>query len=64
MRKIKAYINDIVNELTSKVSWPTWNELRGSAVIVMVSSLIIALLVYGMDVSFKFIMGIIYNFFK
>lgn len=63
MGKIKAYIKDTYSELATKVSWPALKELQGSAVIVMVSTLITALLIYGMDVSFKFIMEMIYGFF-
>ena len=64
MGKIKAYIDDTFSELVTKVSWPTWKELNGSAVIVMVSTLITSLLIYLMDVSFKFIMEMIYGFFR
>jgi preprotein translocase subunit SecE len=64
MNKVRAYINDTVSELVAKVSWPTWKELQSSAVIVMVSTLITALLVYGMDVVFKYVMQMIYGFFS
>ncbi|MBI3500392.1 MAG: preprotein translocase subunit SecE [Bacteroidetes bacterium] len=64
MNKVRAYVNDTYSELVTKVSWPAWKELQGSAVIVMVSTLITALLVYGMDVAFKFIMEMIYGFFS
>ena len=64
MNKVRAYINDTYLELVTKVSWPAWKELQGSAVIVMVATLITALLVYGMDVAFKFIMEMIYGFFN
>ena len=63
MGKIRAYINDTYSELVTKVSWPAWKELKGSAVIVMVSTLLTAVLIYGMDISFKFIMEMIYGFF-
>ena len=63
MGKIKTYINETYSELVTKVSWPTWKELNSSAVIVMVSTLITALAIYLMDVSFKFIMEMIYGFF-
>jgi len=63
MGKIKDYINDTYSELVTKVSWPTWKELNSSAVIVMVSTLITSIAIYLMDVSFKFVMGIIYGFF-
>ncbi len=61
MLKIKLYFQDVINELTQKVSWPTWAELQSSAVIVMVASLLIAVTVYIMDVSFKSLMEIVYN---
>ena len=64
MNKIRLYINDTYNELMTKVSWPTLKELQGSAVIVMVATLFTGLMIYGMDVVFKFIMEMIYNFFK
>ena len=48
-------------ELTQKVSWPTWSELTNSAVVVMVASLIIALVVLGMDKSFETILNFVYR---
>ncbi len=63
MGKIKAYLDDTYSELVTKVSWPSWKELNSSAVIVMVSTLITSLAIYLMDVSFKFIMEMIYGFF-
>lgn len=61
--KIKAYLKEVYNELMHKVSWPTWQELQSSAVIVMVASLIIALIVFVMDISFQNLMGFIYRIF-
>jgi len=46
---IKGYIEETVNELLYKVSWPTWSELQNSAVVVAVSSFIIALMIFIMD---------------
>ena len=63
MSKIKAYITDSYNELMHKVSWPTWSELQGSALLVLVASLIIGLLVFGMDTVFQLIMNLLYSSF-
>lgn len=63
MTKLKLYIQDAFNELINKVSWPTWTELRSSAVIVLVASLIIALIIYLMDISFSTLMDFVYNMF-
>ncbi|TLX75704.1 preprotein translocase subunit SecE [Labilibacter sediminis] len=52
MSKIVNYFKDVHNELVTKTSWPTWAELQNSALVVMVASTIIALIVFGMDISF------------
>jgi len=61
--KVKAYIEETVNELLHKVSWPTWSELQSSAIVVAITSFIIALIIYAMDKTFSFFMGEIYNWF-
>jgi preprotein translocase subunit SecE len=61
--KLKAYFAESYKELTQKVTWPTWQELQSSAIIVMVASLIIALMIYLMDASFSQIMEQIYELF-
>lgn len=59
--KIKAYFADVYNELVNKVSWPSWSELQGSATIVMIASVIIALGVFFMDFAFRHVMDFIYG---
>jgi preprotein translocase subunit SecE len=51
--KIQEYINESYDELVHKTSWPSWSELQNSAIVVSIASLIIALVVYLMDVSFQ-----------
>ncbi|MBK6641958.1 MAG: preprotein translocase subunit SecE [Bacteroidia bacterium] len=63
MEKISAYIKDSYNELMHKVSWPTWSELQSSAIVVLVASLIIGIVVFGMDSIFSFIMNLLYSSF-
>ena len=63
MGKIRAYFAETTNELLTKVSWPTWNELQGSAIVVMVASLIISLIVFSMDTIFNKVMEFIYQMF-
>ena len=38
MASFKAYLSESYNELMNKVSWPTWKELQGSAIVVLVSA--------------------------
>jgi preprotein translocase subunit SecE len=61
--KLTNYFTEAYTELVQKVSWPTWSELRGSAIVVLVASLIIALLIFGIDVTFRGFMKVVYSFF-
>ena len=49
MSQITGYIKEVIDELVNKVTWPTWSELQSSAIIVLVTSIIIALIVFAMD---------------
>lgn len=61
--KIQVYINESYDELIHKTSWPTWSELQNSAIVVSVASLIIAAVVYMMDMSFQTILERFYLLF-
>jgi preprotein translocase subunit SecE len=63
MKKIRAYLSETYDELIHKVSWPTWSELQNSAVVVSIASLIIAVVVYLMDMSFSSILKQFYRLF-
>ena len=57
------YVKECITELTEKVTWPTWEELRGSVIVVSIASLIIALVVFLMDISFKNLLEAFYGLF-
>ena len=61
MRKIIAYLKESYNELVHKVTWPTLKELQNSALVVMIASLIFALIVFAMDMTFQTILEGIYK---
>ena len=63
MNKVRAYIMESYDELINKVSWPSWSDLQSSAVVVSIASLIIALVVYLMDISFSSILDQFYSLF-
>jgi len=50
--RVVKYVMESYDELMHKVSWPTWAELQGSAIVVSVASLVIALIVFVMDFVF------------
>ncbi len=62
MKKIVNYLKESYNELVHKVTWPTWSDLKSSALVVMIASLIFALIVFAMDTSFQKILEGIYKF--
>lgn len=64
MEKLKNMWNHSVDELLNKVTWPTWDELRESAIIVLVASLIFALLVWMLDYSLGYGLDFFYSLFK
>jgi len=61
--KVINYIEESYDELIHKVSWPTWTELQGSAIVVSVASLIIAIIVFGMDEVFRNVLVQFYKLF-
>jgi preprotein translocase subunit SecE len=59
--KIKDYILESSEELLVKTSWPSWNDLQSSAIVVSIASLLIAAVVYLMDTSFQQVLRIFYT---
>jgi preprotein translocase subunit SecE len=59
VRKITDYWNQTWEEL-KKCSWPTWEELKGSTVIVVISVFILGLFTVGVDFVFVQVFGILH----
>ncbi len=53
MNKITTYFEEAYDELMHKVTWPTWGELQDSAVVVLITAVIISFVVLGIDITFK-----------
>ena len=64
MNKIKEYIKLSTDELVNKVSWPSWEDLQESTIIVMIASLLIALIIYVIDIVSSFGLGFFYQLFQ
>jgi preprotein translocase subunit SecE len=56
-----SYVKESYNELVHKVSWTPVKELQSLAITVMVASLIFALVIMAMDLSFEFVMKEVYK---
>ena len=61
MRKFINYLKESYAELTKKVTWPTWEKLQSSAIVVMVASVIFAVVIFAMDFCFQHLMSFIYT---
>ena len=61
MRKFFNYVKESYAEMTKKVSWPSWDRLQNSAIVVMVASVIFALVIFAMDFCFQHLMSFIYT---
>ncbi|GAB3198986.1 preprotein translocase subunit SecE [Pontibacter aydingkolensis] len=63
MSKVTNYINETVEEMKQKVSWPSYSELQNSSILVLIGSLIFALIVGAMDFVFDSGLTWFYNQF-
>ena len=61
MAKIGTYVKESWKELTTKVTWPTWDKLQSSAILVMVTTAILALALWVIDLAFQHLMTAIYT---
>ena len=49
MSKFGNYIQEAYDELVHKVSWPSWDELQQTTIIVIVALIIVTVVIFGMD---------------
>jgi preprotein translocase subunit SecE len=64
VNKIAAYFKDSYKELLEKVTWPTWETLQQSTIIVLVATIIITLMVSLMDFGSNQLLKLVYSLFK
>ncbi len=64
MNKISAYFKDSYQELTERVTWPTWLQLQQSTLIVLIATVFITGIVWIMDFSSNQLLKLIYGLFK
>ena len=60
--KIGRYVKESYNELVHKVSWTPAKELQSLAITVMVASVIFAVVILAMDLTFENMMKLIYRY--
>jgi preprotein translocase subunit SecE len=64
MNKVSHYISESWKEMIEKVTWPTWNQLQQSTVIVLGATVVITALVGVMDLASQNLLKLVYSFFK
>ena len=60
MRKFINYLKESFTELTQKVTWPTWEKLQNSSLLVLVTTIILAAVIWVIDYAFQHLMEFIY----
>ncbi len=61
MSKFGNYIQEAYDELLHKVSWPTWEELQQTTIIVLVALALVTGVVFTMDFASQNVLKIIYS---
>ena len=64
MNKIQTYFKDSYNELMEKVTWPNWQQLQQSTMIVLVATLVITAIVWVLYLGSSTVLKFIYSLFK
>ena len=64
MNKLTAYLRDSYKELVQKVTWPGWDQLQQSTMIVLGATMMITLVVWFMDLVANKSLQLVYSLFK
>ncbi|MBS7301903.1 MAG: preprotein translocase subunit SecE [Bacteroidales bacterium] len=60
MGKLINNVKESFVELTKKTSWPSWDKLQSSAILVMVTTVLLAVVLWLIDLAFQSLMSLIY----
>ena len=63
MAGVIQFFKESYEEMTDKVTWPTWGQLQNSAVFVLIASVIIAAVIFAMDKGATAILKAFYESF-
>ncbi|TNE58356.1 MAG: preprotein translocase subunit SecE [Bacteroidetes bacterium] len=61
MDRITLYIKESYHELLKNVSWPTLTQLQESTIVVLVTSVILSLIIFLMDIACSVVFKNIYG---
>jgi preprotein translocase subunit SecE len=61
MAKFGTYIQEAYDELVHKVTWPSWDELQQTTIIVLVALAITTMVIFGMDFVAEHVLTLLYS---
>jgi len=61
MSRIGSYVQEAYDELLHKVSWPSWEELQQTTIIVLVSLALVTTVIFGLDLASENVLKFVYN---
>ena len=61
MGKFTNNVKESFVDLTKKTAWPSWDKLQSSAILVMVTTVLLAVVLWLIDLAFQSLMSLIYT---
>lgn len=61
MSKLGNYMQEAYDELLHKVSWPSWDELQQTTLIVLAALGLVTVVIFGMDLASENVLKFIYK---
>jgi len=61
MDKIRLYLTECYDELTNKVTWPSWPNLVDSAKVVLIATVVITSIIFIMDLISNSVLNVVYG---
>ena len=61
MANVKTYVQESYNELINNVTWPSFKNLQADSITVIVATIILSLIIFGMDAVSNAVLGFIYD---
>ncbi len=61
MNKFGNYIQEAYDELIHKVTWPSWEELQQTTIIVLIALALVTGVIFGMDLVSQSVLTFVYK---
>ncbi|MBL7814376.1 MAG: preprotein translocase subunit SecE [Saprospiraceae bacterium] len=58
---IRQYVQESLEEFRTKMTWPTWTNLQQTTGVVLLASVLLALVIFGMDTVSNQLLKLIYG---